>query len=67
MRVNDMVTGETLTGTPSAALIEASEAEGETGAVAAYLDDAGVWQYVQTGDESRMERLGHAVRTVWVD
>lgn len=39
-------TGSELEGVASEGLVEASADAGDTGAVAAYRDDAGVWHYV---------------------
>lgn len=48
-RVYNYITGMELDGTPSLELIEASESAGDTGAVGAYRDENGVWQYVEEG------------------
>ena len=67
-RVMNYQTGDSLTGRPSAELIAESEAESSgTGAVPAYRDESGVWQYVEPSDEDRMSRLGHDVITVWTE
>ena len=66
-RVNDYSTGSHLEGTPSAALVAASEAAGETGVVSAYRDAKGVWQHIDDSRRADYERMGHAVAAVYVD
>lgn len=58
---------ETLEGVCSQELIDASAAE-ETGAVPAYRDSDGVWQYVAPCDVEHYKRfLGETVVTVYVE
>ena len=58
----------TLDGIPSAELVHESERAGDTGAVPAYRDDDGVWQYVQPSMVSHYEtQLRTPVTTVYVD
>lgn len=49
----DYKTGETLKGEASVRLVEESREAGETGAVGAYLNNAGVWQWVDESDSQR--------------
>lgn len=58
----------TLSGTASELLIEMSEEAAPTGAVPAYLDEQGAWQYVAPSqvDHYRNHR-GVDVLTVYVD
>jgi hypothetical protein len=66
MKVYDYDTGRLLLGAPSAELQRESEAEGTSGAVAAYLDGE-TWQYVRDSDVSHYrENLREDVRTVYV-
>jgi hypothetical protein len=67
-RVCNYQTGSALEGEPSEALIEASAAESSgTGAVCAYRDADGVWQYVPEDEEDFYRRVrGEDVRVVWV-
>lgn len=66
--VKNYNTGETLEGTASEGLIEASESEGSgTGAVPAYRDDDGVWHYVPPAEVSIHELRGETITTVFVD
>lgn len=66
-RVTDYDTGSRVHGTASAELVEQSEAASPTGAVPAYRDDAGVWQYVQPSQVEQTRRLGYEVQTVFVE
>lgn len=66
-RVSNYATGSRLDGTPSAALIAASEAAGETGVVSAYRDAKGVWQHIDDSRVSDYERMGHEVQAVYVE
>lgn len=67
-RVASYETSERLQGRPSAELIEASEAEGSSGAVPAYRDADGVWQYVRPDEVEHYERqLGETVVTVYTE
>lgn len=72
MVVFDYVSGEALEGAASDALTEASAEAAATGsgagAVAAYMDGSGVWQYVREDEQSfHREIHGRDVRTVWVE
>lgn len=61
-------TGAALDGSASAELITASVAEGPTGAVFAYRDEDGVWQFVAPSQVDHYRRhLGVTTRTVYVD
>jgi hypothetical protein len=67
-KVMDYDSGDELEGTPSEELVGESEAVVDTGAVGAYRDDDGVWQYVPQHDEDRQRRhLARQIRTVWVE
>lgn len=69
-RVMSYKTGNRLKGAPSDKLVEESFADQErrgTGAVYAYQDRDGVWQYVKPSDEDRIRRQGYDVITVWVE
>lgn len=66
--VMDYDTGNSLDGEASAELIAASLAEGETGAVPAYRDAQGVWQYVAPFERAHYrDRLRETVVTVYVE
>lgn len=66
-RVCDYSTGDLLTGTASAELISQS-AKVETGAVPAYRDVQGVWQYVEPSQQDHYRRqLRETVLTVFVE
>lgn len=65
--VVDIDTGDRLDGAASSGLIESSVLAEPTGAVAAYCDDEGTWQYVREDEQERMRRLGREVRTVYVE
>ncbi len=65
--VMDYQTGAKLDGEASEELAERSAEAGDTGAVAAYRDNDGVWQYVREYEVESSRRRGHDVRTVWVD
>jgi hypothetical protein len=67
MVVRSYVTGETLEGTASEGLAEASAAEGPVGAVDAYRDDEGVWQYVREDRAADERARGRRVCTVYVE
>jgi hypothetical protein len=61
-------TGEDLEGDVSERLANAlndAASNSETGAVYAYRDDAGVWQYVSPMDREDEERRGRAVLAVF--
>jgi hypothetical protein len=65
--VYDYQSGEQLAGSASPDLTARSRAAGPTGAVPAYRDERGVWQYVQPQDQEHYRRnLGISVRTVFV-
>jgi hypothetical protein len=65
--VLDYDTADRLDGSASEELVEQSVAAEPTGAVAAYRDDDGSWQYVPDCDVERMRRLGCDVQTVYVE
>jgi hypothetical protein len=66
-RVVGYDSNETLEGTASAELIKESRAV-ETGAVGAYRDDAGVWQYVAQDREDFVRTHDRReVVTVWIE
>ena len=67
MSVNDYQTGTALDGEASETLAERSAEACDTGAVAAYRDDDGVWQYVREDEMASARRRGREVRTVWVE
>ena len=67
MVVRNFTTGEILSGNASAELVRESEAAAPTGAVMAYRDEAGVWQYVAERDASFYRSQGHDVIVVYVD
>lgn len=67
MTIRNYVTGSSVEGTASEELETRSAAEEPTGAVPAYRDEAGVWQYVQPSLVDHMRGLGHDVITVYVD
>lgn len=68
MRVCNYQTGETLPGTASDELVAASEAEGSTGAVPAYRDADGVWQYVAPSQVDHYRtQLREEVVTVYIE
>jgi hypothetical protein len=52
-RVCDYSTGKTLAGVASDELAYESAKAGSTGAVGAYLDEAGIWQWVDESDSRR--------------
>lgn len=59
--------GKRLPGIPSDDLVEASRDEGSTGAVPAYRDADGVWQYVQPSDVEHYRcNLREHVITIYV-
>ena len=59
--------GNPLDGVPTARLVRESEAAGPTGAVPAYRDESGVWDYVAPGDAEHYRRhLGLDVVTIIV-
>lgn len=64
--VMDYQTGAELDGDASDTLAERSAEAGDTGAVAAYRDDEGMWQYVREDEVESARRRGRDVRTVWV-
>ena len=65
--VRNYDTGSTLPGTASETLARESAAAEPTGAVPAYRDAAGVWQYVAPSDiERHVRHLGETVLTVYV-
>ncbi len=65
--VRSYETSGTLSGTPSAELIEQSGAV-DTGAVPAYRDEAGVWQYVAPSQVSHYrDQLREEIVTVYVE
>ena len=64
--VRDYATARVLPGIASAELVAASMRT-PVGATLAYLDADDVWQLVQVSDEGRMKRLGHEVKTVYVE
>ena len=65
--VMDYETAEVLAGRASAELIEQSEHAEPTGAVPAYRDGNGVWQYVAPSDVEHFRRnLGTETQTVYV-
>lgn len=67
-RVSDYQSGDSLPGKPSSDLVEASLSEGPTGAVSAYRDESGVWQYVEHSEVEHYRRnLREKVRTVFVE
>jgi hypothetical protein len=67
-RVSDYQSGDSLPGRPSSELVEASLSEGPTGAVSAYRDESGVWQYVEHSEVEHYRRnLRETVRTVFVE
>lgn len=61
LAVQEYASGATLKGKPTAELVAASRAT-DVGAVSAYLDDAGFWQYAPEGRGA----VGREVRTVFV-
>lgn len=61
----DSNTGRAL-GAASEALVAASEAAGDTGAVGAYRDREGVWQPLAEHECDEYRRDGYEVRTVYV-
>ena len=63
--VYDYRTGERLDGIPSPQLVKESEAT-TLGAVAAYRDDDGCWQYLGDQAADHYRRLGHQALTVYV-
>lgn len=66
--VMDYETADPLPGELSAELVAESHEAAPTGAVLAYLDDEGVWQYVMPMLRSlHEEHLRHHVRTVYVE
>lgn len=66
--VMDYGSGAPLEGEPSVELALRSAAAGDSGAVAAYRDADGVWQYVADSQVGHARtHLGHDVVTVWVD
>ena len=65
-RVMNYDTSEELDGKPSRELIEESEADvSGTGAVPAYRDEAGVWQYVPPSFVDFYEKH-HGIQTITV-
>lgn len=67
-RVMDYDSGDTLDGDVSDELRDESAAADPTGAVPAYRDDAGTWQYVAPSQVEHARRnLCQDVRTVWVE
>jgi hypothetical protein len=64
--VNDYQTGAELDGDASETLAARSAEAGDTGAVPAYRDEDGVWQYVRPDEVEQARRQGRDVRTVWV-
>jgi len=67
-RVLSYQTGDNLVGVPSPELVRESEDERTgTGAVPAYCDEHGVWQYVLPCDEDAFVRAGHDVISVWTE
>lgn len=67
-KVMSYETGEELSGTPSDLLVRESARAGDTGAVAAYRDADGVWQYVPEHEADHYARqLGKDVVTVYVE
>lgn len=65
--VLDYDTVNVLEGVPSDELVAASDAAGDTGAVPAYRDVDGVWQYVAPSMRDQYRRMGHDVITVYVE
>lgn len=60
--------GSPLAGVPSDVLVRESARAGQTGAVGAYRDTSGVWQYVPDAAKSQYERhLGLTVTTVYIE
>lgn len=66
MAVYSYETGERLEGLASATLREASAEAGDTGAVAACLDNDGVWQHVGEDRAADERARGRQVVTVYV-
>lgn len=67
-RVMDYDTGSSLRGAPSAELVERSAEADPTGAVPAYRDEAGVWQYVQPSMVEQYERTQRLdIITVYIE
>jgi hypothetical protein len=66
-KVTDYQTGNSLDGAPSPALIAASEAAEPTGAVCAYRDEDGDWRLLEASSAESYRRMGHEVRTVYVE
>jgi hypothetical protein len=64
-KLMDLDSGHRLAGWVSHKLILES-ALAESGAVPAYRDDDGVWQYVQPSQVELTRRRGYDVRTVYV-
>lgn len=65
--VHNYDTGSELDGAPSAELVSASESVADTGAVPAYRDEHGVWQYVRPDEVEHCRRnLRLDVITVYV-
>jgi hypothetical protein len=64
--LRDYDTAESLDGELSVELVRASLDAEPTGAVYAYLDD-GAWQHVRADQAERIQRIGHQVRTVYVE
>lgn len=65
--VTQYKTGERLAGTPSDELVEQSLAASPTGAVNAYCDGSGVWQYVAQHDIGAPRFAGLEILTVYVE
>jgi hypothetical protein len=59
--VSNYQSGSTLIGKPSAELVKESLAVGATGAVPAYADANGVWQYVSPSDVARVKRNEYVI------
>lgn len=67
-KVMSYETGDELSGTPSDRLVRESARAGDTGAVAAYRDTYGVWQYVPEHEIDHYARqLGKEVVKVYVE
>lgn len=54
-------------GVASDELVRMSAMEGDTGAVAAYRDETGVWQYAAPDRVSHYRGLGYDVQSVYVE
>ena len=71
--ITDYQTGETIDGIARPALIAASLAAGDTGAVLAccrlddYADGAGEWSHCEVAYASDLRAQGYTVRTIFVE